>query len=84
MGNSAIVYKNNFTKLHHCHPREGGDSVKTKRFRINLSILLIENWINHYNRYRPQSTFDGQTPHEVYLKIKNLNGASHSETKLAA
>jgi putative transposase len=46
--------------------------------------VLIGNWINHYNRHRPHSTFDGQTPHEVYLKIQNLNGLSHIETKLAA
>jgi putative transposase len=46
--------------------------------------VLIGNWINHYNRERPHSTFDGQTPHEVYIKIKNLNGAPHSEARLAA
>lgn len=45
---------------------------------------LIGNWINHYNGERPHSTFDGQTPHEVYVKIKNLNGAPHSDTRLAA
>jgi putative transposase len=46
--------------------------------------VLIRNWMNHYNRDRPHSTFDGQTPHEVYVKIQNLNGASPSETRLAA
>lgn len=46
--------------------------------------LLIGNWINHYNRDRPHSTFDGQAPHEVYLKIDNLNVASSIETRLAA
>jgi len=46
--------------------------------------VLIGNWINHYNKERPHSTFDGQTPHEVYIKIKNLNGAPHSEARLAA
>ena len=46
--------------------------------------FLIGNWISHYNWDRPHSTFDGQTPHEVYLKIENLNGLSHIETKLAA
>ena len=46
--------------------------------------VLIGNWINHYNRQRPHSTFDGQTPHEVYLKMKSLNGPPHSETRLAA
>lgn len=45
---------------------------------------LIGNWMYHYNRHRPHSTFDGQTPHEVYVKIQNLNGTPHSETRLAA
>jgi putative transposase len=46
--------------------------------------VLIGNWMIHYNRERPHSSFDGQTLHEVYVKIKNLNGAHHSETRLAA
>jgi putative transposase len=46
--------------------------------------VLIGNWMTHYNRERPHSTFDGQTPYEVYVKTKNLNGAPHSETRLAA
>ena len=46
--------------------------------------VLIGNWMNHYNQNRPHSTFDGQTPHEVYLKIQNLNGLSPIETRLAA
>lgn len=46
--------------------------------------LHIENWINHYNTTRPHSTFDGQTPHEVYVRINNLNEIPHSEIKLAA
>jgi putative transposase len=29
----------------------------------------IGKWIKHYNETRPHSTFDGQTPSEVY----NLN-----------
>ena len=33
----------------------------------------IGNWMNHYNLTRPHSTFDGQTPYEVYMKMKNLN-----------
>jgi putative transposase len=45
---------------------------------------IIRNWMKHYNRHRPHSTFDGQTPHEVYVKIQNLNGAPYSETRLAA
>ena len=44
----------------------------------------IGNWMNHYNLTRPHSTFDGQTPYEVYMKIENLNGAPHSEISLAA
>lgn len=27
----------------------------------------ISSWISHYNFTRPHSTFDGQTPHEVYI-----------------
>lgn len=46
--------------------------------------VLIRDWINHYNKERPHSTFDGQTPHEVYIKTKNLNGVPHSEARLAA
>lgn len=46
--------------------------------------LLIRNWIIHYNMTRPYSVFDGQTPYEVYMKMKNLNGASHSDIRLAA
>jgi len=39
-------------------------------------------WVNHYNLTRPHSTFDGQTPHEVY--IKNLETYSSPEMKQAA
>ena len=46
--------------------------------------VLMGNWINHYNMSRPHSTFDGQTPHEVYTKMKSLNGLAHSEDRLAA
>lgn len=28
----------------------------------------LRKWINFYNNDRPHSTFDGQTPHEVYIK----------------
>jgi len=42
----------------------------------------IGAWITHYNLTRPHSTFDGQTPHEVY--IKNLEINLTSEMKLAA
>lgn len=44
----------------------------------------IGNWMNHYNLTRPHSTFDGQTPYEVYMKIENLNGALCSGIRLAA
>lgn len=44
----------------------------------------IGNWIAHYNMSRPHSTFDGQTPHEVYTKITPLNGIPRSDNKLAA
>lgn len=42
----------------------------------------ISEWINHYNLTRPHSTFDGQTPHEVY--INNLERHPFSEIKWAA
>ena len=45
---------------------------------------LIGNWMAHYNLSRPHSTFDGQTPHEVYVKMKRLNGVAHSDNRLAA
>ncbi len=43
----------------------------------------IGNWINHYNRGRPHSTFDGKTPHEVYIQ-NNLSEELNHQTKLAA
>lgn len=43
---------------------------------------IIRNWMIHYNMTRPHSTFDGQTPHEVY--ISKLNGVPHSDISLAA
>ena len=45
---------------------------------------LIGNWLVHYNMSRPHSTFDGQTPHEVYVKMRHLNGVPHSGIRLAA
>lgn len=42
----------------------------------------ISAWINHYNVTRPHSTFDGQTPHEVY--INNLETWPSPELKWAA
>lgn len=42
----------------------------------------IGAWIHHYNLTRPHSTFDGQTPHEVY--IKNLEICTSPEIKWAA
>ena len=39
-------------------------------------------WINHYNLTRPHSTFDGQTPHEVYMN--NLEKYPSPEMKWAA
>lgn len=34
----------------------------------------LSDWIKHYNFTRPHSTFDGQTPHEVYNYYpKNIN-----------
>ena len=45
--------------------------------------LSIENWVTHYNMTRPHSTFDGQTPHEVYMK-SNFIGERGEQIKLAA
>lgn len=61
---------------------ENGKEAKTK----------ISQWINHYNLTRPHSTFDGQTPHEVYITtsrgfgIPNTHAQSrrNTQTKLAA
>jgi putative transposase len=46
--------------------------------------IHLRNWMNHYNMTRPHSTFNGQTPHEVYEEMNNLKGGPHSEIKLAA
>ena len=43
----------------------------------------IGSWIGHYNMERPHSTFDCQTPHEVYVK-GTLYGGTASYIKLAA
>lgn len=45
---------------------------------------LIGKWIDHYNMNRPHSTFDGQTPHEVYVNRNALNGSTHPDIPLAA
>jgi len=42
----------------------------------------ISDWINNYNMSRPHSSFDGQTPHEVY--INNLEKYPSPEMKQAA
>ena len=44
---------------------------------------LIGNWMTHYNHQRPHSTFDGKTPHEVYIGSP-LNDLPHSQVILAA
>lgn len=36
--------------------------------------IVIKQWINFYNSERPHSTFDGNTPNEVYLENFPLKG----------
>lgn len=45
---------------------------------------LIGNWMTHYNTNRPHSTFDGKTPHEVYINMKRLTELPQANIKLAA
>jgi putative transposase len=44
----------------------------------------IRAWISHYNETRPHSTFDGQTPNEVYNKAKIYKGHAPCKSKEAA
>ncbi len=44
----------------------------------------ISEWLQHYNVSRPHSTFNGQTPSEVYHKIFASTGLAQSDWKLAA
>lgn len=61
--------------LHHF---ENGKEAKT----------LINSWMVHYNFSRPHSTFDGQTPHEVYIKERTppdmSQTATYEDNRLAA
>ena len=41
-------------------------------------------WLRHYNRTRPHSTFNGQTPDEVYNDAKNYEGHAPHNKKQAA
>jgi len=43
----------------------------------------IGAWLNHDNQARPHSTFDGQTPDEVY-QLSPLQGPAPEEKKPAA
>lgn len=43
----------------------------------------IEAWINHYNQTRPHSTFNGQTPNEVY-NLSHIDGQNPQYEKQAA
>ena len=43
----------------------------------------ISAWLNHYNHTRPHSTFDGQTPDEVY-NLSHLQRPDPEEQKQAA
>jgi len=49
----------------------------------NEAKSIIKQWINFYNTERPHSTFDGQTPDEVYFKNAYPYGVPHMD-KLAA
>lgn len=40
----------------------------------------ISQWINHYNLTRPHSTFDGRTPHEVYIITSTKSGWHNSQS----
>ena len=44
----------------------------------------IGAWLNHYNQNRPHSTFNGQTPDEVYNKTKIYQGHGPHKKKQAA
>ena len=46
--------------------------------------LQIGKWINHYNQTRPHSTFNGQTPDEVYNESINLQGLASEQCEIAA
>ena len=43
----------------------------------------IGAWLSHYNQTRPHSTFDGQTPDEVY-NLSHFQRADPGEKKQAA
>jgi len=43
----------------------------------------VEAWINHYNQTRPHSTFNGQTPNEVY-NVSHIEGQAPQYEKQAA
>ena len=43
----------------------------------------IGAWLSHYNQTRPHSTFDGQTPDEVY-KLSHLQRPDPEDAKQAA
>jgi putative transposase len=49
---------------------------------ITQAKSIIKDWIIHYNMNRPHSTFDGKTPHEIY--VTELKGFILSDVKLAA
>jgi len=44
----------------------------------------IGAWLSHYNQTRPHSTFNGQTPDEVYNKAKIYQGHAPDNRKNAA
>lgn len=44
----------------------------------------IGSWIEHYNQTRPHSTFNGQTPDEIYNETKFYQGYTPDKSKEAA
>ena len=46
--------------------------------------LQIGEWMKHYNQTRPHSTFNGQTPDEVYNESINFQGLAPEQWKIAA
>ena len=46
--------------------------------------LQIGEWMTHYNQTRPYSTFNGQTPDEVYNDSINLQGLIPVNCRIAA
>ena len=44
----------------------------------------ISTWLRHYNQSRPHSTFNGQTPDEVYRETEIFEGPASTNKKEVA